>query len=657
MVVAFDIGVGSGQTVRIEAPERAAYSNNLGGALQYGAVNSCYKLLEVMGGALGAFVAGVGVQFMERVEPSLVHYARPLIDMLLGQSELDPTLRTFFEELREPQHEGAAVILGGMATQVGGAVMGNALGPILAPLTYALNRAMRPAILGVTELVTAYRRNLITHDTFLTELARHGFPDGSIEILEAVTQQRAGVGDLLTGYKRGTLPEAELVGELRKQGTASESIALWLANARELLGVQTLVDAWHRGVISESDLRSELSTRKFTDDDIDTLLTLSRPIPGPGDLVRMGLREAFRDDVAQEWSYDEDFPPDLETYLGQQGFTPEWAKYYWRAHWSLPSVGQGFEMMHRDIITPEQLESLLRISDIPAKWREYLIAMSYRPLTRVDVRRMHDMGVLTTEEVNRSYRDLGYDATNAQRMTDFTVAYNDRTGDGELTEYRDLTRSVIIQAYQKGVISRDQAETRLLGLDYEMEGIDILLSLADWEQDLSDTPDYRGEYQKDIRQIVEKAYSQRVLSNSEAMETLQGVGYGDTEATYLLTAVDFWYGMDQTAEVLKTVGEAYVRRGITRSDALSGLGRFGISSDAMQQKMNEWDTQRNIRSRRLTEAAYRKALKTEIITPEEYQENLRGLGYTEYDIWVSTAMAIGIETAGTRPTSGPLSQL
>lgn len=409
-----------------------------------------------------------------------------------------------------------------------------------------------------------------------------------------------------------------------------------------------------RGDLDQNEFFERLAKNGFDPQAMTDLLDLKNLIPSPPDLVRMALREAFRDDVAAQWSYDEDFPPDFAVWMEKQGYSREWSKFYWRAHWALPSTMQGFEMRHRDVINDGELEQLLRISDIPRKWRENLTKIAYRPLTRVDVRRMHDMGILGDQEVKRAYLDLGYDEQNATRMMDFTIAYNDRTGDSEVKEYKDLTRSVVVQAYKKGLLTHDQAETRLMDLEYDTEGIELLLDLADWQQDIEDAPDYTKEYRRDIKGIVEKAYAARVLSNRDATDMLVGVGLSETEAAYTLIAVDFWWGMDQSAEVLKTVGEAYVRRGINRADALDSLGRFGISSDMMQMKMSEWDIQRNIRSRRLTEAQYRRAMENEIISVSEYEENLRGLGYTDYDIWVLTAMAAGLEAAGAPPEAGPL---
>ena len=83
----------------------------------------------------------------------------------------------------------------------------------------------------------------------------------------------------------------------------------------------------------------------------------------------------------------------------------------------LPSIGQGFEMLHRRVIEDADLDLLLRALDVMPFWREKLKDISYNPLTRVDVRRMHRIGVLEEEGVFNAYLDVGYNEENAQLMT------------------------------------------------------------------------------------------------------------------------------------------------------------------------------------------------------------------------------------------------
>ena len=655
--MAFDIGVGGGQTATVNEPQRGAFDSNLGGALQFGAAHVVYKILEGMGGAIGAFAAGVLVEFMDRIEPSLVKYTAPLLDLLLDMDDLDPKLRAFLQPLRDPTDAGAAAVLGGIAGQAGGMMTGNFLAPLLQGVTQAAHRGTRNTMLGVSELFQARRRGEITDDQLQFGLASHGYTDQAMYWLAEISKPRPGVGDLVTARFRGGITLDEYHEQMTAYGFNIADSDLYLENARQLTDVGSAMTLYRRGELNQGQFFEKLALLGVDHEAMVDLDTLKELIPGPTDLVRMGLREAWDDQVAAQWGYDADFPEDFAVWMEKQGYSRDWSEKYWRAHWVLPSVTNGFEMFHRGIITEDQLKELLRISDIPAKWRENLVKVAYQPYTRVDVRRMHDMGILTDAELKTAYMDLGYDDEKAENMKLFTIAYNDKAGEGEMTEYKELTRSVIVSAYQKGIIAQDQAETRLLDIGYEMDGIGLILSLAAWQKDIDDIPDPMPEYRRDLKSMIEKAYSQRIISASEATDTLVGVGFTEIEVAYMLSAVDLWYGLDQSAEMLKTIGDAYITRGINRGDAIAGLGQFGLPSAMSEQKLAEWEVQRHIRSRRATEAQYRKALELEVIGIEEYKENLRGLGYTEYDIWMFTAMVIGVEAAGEPSETGPTTLL
>ncbi|MCP4231956.1 MAG: hypothetical protein GY771_17645, partial [bacterium] len=158
----------------------------------------------------------------------------------------------------------------------------------------------------------------------------------------------------------------------------------------------------------------------------DTYKTLAFPIPPVNDLITMAVREAFTPEIASRFGQYEGLPKEYVDAAAKKGVSQEWAERYWAAHWTLPSVQQGFSMLHRGIINQSDLSLLLRALDIMPFWRDKLIALSFRPLTRVDTRRMHILGTLDEAGVKRAYLDQGYNDRNAALMTDFTVRFNRR---------------------------------------------------------------------------------------------------------------------------------------------------------------------------------------------------------------------------------------
>ncbi len=233
---------------------------------------------------------------------------------------------------------------------------------------------------------------------------------------------------------------------------------------------------------SLSTLEQELKKIGIHPNYTDVYKTLAYQIPPVADIITMAVREAFTPAIAAKFGQYQDFPPDLEKYAGQKGLSKEWAERYWAAHWALPSPQQGFSMLHRGVIDSTELDMLLRAQDVMPFWRDRLTAIAYRPLTRVDVRRMYKQGVLNEKEVFESYQDQGYDDENAERMAEFTVRQT-------LASLSKFTSSDIIKAFSSRMIDRSTAISLLLDIDIRPEDAKYIVSTAEYKRQWAFTDD------------------------------------------------------------------------------------------------------------------------------------------------------------------------
>jgi hypothetical protein len=202
---------------------------------------------------------------------------------------------------------------------------------------------------------------------------------------------------------------------------------------------------------------------------------LAYPIPPIQDIITMAVREAFSPDVAGRFGQYEDIPSAFTEWAQKKGLTKEWSDRYWAAHWGLPSPQQGFEMLHRGIIGIEDLQLLLRALDIMPFWRDKLIQMSYAPLTRVDVRRMYQVGVMNEGEIERAYRDIGYSELNASRMTNFTIKQIRQS----LSRF---TSGDVVNAYSKRFIGSGEASNLLGQIGIKSSEIEYIISTAGYKR-------------------------------------------------------------------------------------------------------------------------------------------------------------------------------
>lgn len=285
----------------------------------------------------------------------------------------------------------------------------------------------------------------------------------------------------------------EKSGEVReickRMGYTDKDIDLLFLAMYRLYDENMVRTLFLRGVLSEDEMFMRMRELGYTDTRIREIVQSWPVIPGAGDLFHLVAKEAFEPDMVERMGYADEFPEEQVKWLEKQGISRYWAEKYWYAHWETPSIQAGYDMLHREdpdrpgesIISLDELDMLYRTVEIPPYWRDKLTKIAYLPYTRVDVRRMHDMAVLTDKELIQSYKDLGYDQVHAEKMADFTIRYN-RQGD------KELTKSQILKGYSEKVFSKEDAKHFLLDLEYPDALADYLILMEDYKEakDLQD---------------------------------------------------------------------------------------------------------------------------------------------------------------------------
>lgn len=278
---------------------------------------------------------------------------------------------------------------------------------------------------------------------------------------------------------------------------------------RQYLTPQEYIELVRRGKFDAEKATDRLRQMGYTPEDVENLVEVTKYFPSPGDLVRFAVREVYSPDVAQRFGLFEDLPQQFIDNAFKAGLDEEHAKQYWAAHWDLPSPNMGFEMFHRRIIEKDDLQLLLKSLDIMPYWRDKLIDLSYNPLTRVDVRRMHDLGVLDDEGVYNAYLDIGYSPENAERMLQFTKLYNEDDLDG-------ISRSSALDAYNKDIISKEQLTEYLTALQYSEDVVDFWVSVAEYNKTMEVVDNYKNS--------LINAYRRGAVSIPEVQQKLSEYG-------------------------------------------------------------------------------------------------------------------------------------
>lgn len=290
------------------------------------------------------------------------------------------------------------------------------------------------------------------------------------------------LGDLIEQRYRGVLKTQPYFDDCAKLGFTENRAENIYISSQKILQVGDLISAWRREIIPEAKLNEYLAMLRFTEDDVNTLKTVTEYFPTPQDMIQFAVREVYTPAIVEKFGQKEDLPEKFLTEAKKAGLPKEQAENYWAAHWDLPGVRQGFEMLHRQVIKMPELDMLMKALDIMPFWRSKLVEISYNPLTRVDVRRMYSLGVLNDEGVKKAYLDLGYNDDNATLMLEFTKKYESKDTVG-------LSRSVVMKAFLEGLITLEQLKIYLEMFDYPEEVVKFWLTMAEYEKEKGQVDD------------------------------------------------------------------------------------------------------------------------------------------------------------------------
>lgn len=469
-------------------------------------------------------------------------------------------------------------------------VASTALSPFSEKLRQRMNSLIRPALIGPTDAIQAAQRGFLEPEPANEILSKHGLPQTQIAPLFELLKQRPGTVDI--------------------------------------------VDFWRREIITDEEATTELRSLGWDDRYVAIIKEAAFPPPGVSDLIRMAVREVFSPEIAEQFGQFEEIPEAYLKWAKQVGLTTEWATNFWAAHWVLPSVQQGFQMLHRGVITDEDLERLFVALDVMPFWRANIKAISFRPFTRVDVRRMFSLGILDRAGVKRAYQDLGFDNDKAESMTEFTVRWVESTRKVEKDKERDLTKGDIIGLFNDGLLTEEVANGHLRTMGFSADEAELLIQ-REIVQEL------RQDRKADISLIVDQAKI-KVLTFQEAQDRLNGLDLTRkemeratidvTRATSQRTRLPSKGDLDEWVQLELISLDQY-------TNELDNLGfpakYVSLYTEAIQLETAddllaaEEREARKAEPRPITKGNLDSLLRTEIIDIDEYQTGLETLRFDE----------------------------
>ena len=356
-------------------------------------------------------------------------------------------------------------------------------------------------------------------------------------------------GEATEAVIRGIIDTPTFLQIMQRHGYTPDASNLIRQTTKPLLNVGENIALWRREELDDDELAIELGKLGFDAPRQERLRTLAFQIPGVQDIILFAVREVF--DVAQaerfgqlegvsgpsREAFIEKFgvfgagpsgtTAAFEAFAKQAGLSPEWSTAFWASHWQLPSVNQMTEMFQRKVITADDLDVGIRALDFTEFWRDGLKAIGFNPLTRVDLRRMHALGLLDEEQLQLRYEELGFSPENAGLMVEFTLEFNSPRSSGDAEKARDLTRTQILKFLRNGLFTEDEATERLLDVGFLEDDAVILVNL--------EILDMEEERQKAEIKVIKARLDNQEIEFNDAISALDALDLPTLQRDLLLT--------------------------------------------------------------------------------------------------------------------------
>ena len=388
-----------------------------------------------------------------------------------------------------------------------------------------------------------------------------------------------GIADLVQMRWKGYIQPNEYNDAMAKLGYSADWSTKIYGDSERLLDGTSLVSLARRDPDKWDEVTEELHYQGWTDPRIEQLKRVSEAIPSVRDVIEFAVREVYTPEIAERFGQ---FDKADAVYTAAKddieavGVSEDNFRKYWAAHWELPSITQGYEMLHRSVITTDDLDLLMEAADVMPFWREKLKAISYEPYTRVDVRRMHKLGILSDDDLVRSYMDLGYDEDHAGTMADFTIRYNaspemteQTPEDIEKAKLKGTTRSAVLKAYHDQILTKDEAADALTTIGVGPESIELYLTMEDYKRE--------DEIITTRIETTHTAYTRNIWDSTKAIATLGELNLPGKQIDALMEKWDL-ERKARPAKPSKSELFNFEKAGIiSKSDLVSELKTYGYS--------------------------------------------------------------------------------
>ena len=412
---------------------------------------------------------------------------------------------------------------------------------------------------------------------------------------------------------RNAIDSGKLSKDLSDLGYSSERVNQLRESLRPLLDPATVRLLGLRFPDLDTFGRHELEQAGYKPQQIDALERLHPIIPPLPDMVRFADFGSFDPNIIEAWREYYDAPGWITEpfkLLGvENAGALDWANKYWFSHWVQPGRFELGEMHRRGLLGGRPLGAT-------------------RPETKAEREAADSI-------VRKAYLTQGYSSYWQSRLLDLV---------GE-----NLTRVDIRRMHKLEVLDDEQLSDAYHRIGYYGANNAHMVQF---------TKAYNATADRDLTATeILKSYRRKTIDRDTALELLQEIGYGETEADFKLTAEDAG-----SSEAERTLSEAklktlYLAGVMPKPEATGELQAKGYDAQEIAYLFTLWDLDAIPATRLPTRSELSHFLAEGILTEGEFTSWMQQIGYPPQHInWYMEEYTADLAEAARREEEAALAE-
>jgi len=532
----------------------------------------------------------------DEISEEVDHTLGPILRDMKAQYGEDGPMASFLDFMASGHGQWKAIV--GTAASASG---------ILSSVALILNNELYPAVYqaiasnphSVPDQATAAQMGasgVLNQNDAAFAIAKNGYDRGWADAMIELERQYPQTADALDLRRRGLISDADLDLALQRSGLPTN----WIGAVRGLLvnpiSPADAALAVLRNNMTLADAQRISEEWGITPQSLDILIGNTGEPLGLEQLLE-AKRRGFIDDAT------------LVRGILQSRVRDEWISTAEKLAYSPISVADAVNAVVQNQLAFADGDSISQQNGLEPGNFQTLVNTAGEPISRGEMFELFNRGLATRDQV-----------IQAERESRLKNKYNELAFN---LHERLLEPRMLSSAVEFGSVTHDRAiaEAEAYGYDAERAGILIGEGAARKLQT----------YKAKVVTSLETLYEDGAIDNATAQTAIVALGFDATEATFILEAADMRRATKQMSQVISAIRGKFLGRHVDDKEASSLLSTAGVPTSQIAFLMSEWEIERQSYTRQLTEAQIVKAVKLQLITPDDGANRLVNMGYSSDD--------------------------